>query len=488
LNIEKKTLFDLFFYPKTVAVIGVSSNENAFGSLYFKALISYGFKGKLYPVNPKGGSFFGITAYTDITDVPDSIDVAIVCVPAKGVSHVQESCLAKGIRAAVVLSGGFSEAGGEGKKYEQEIAAVAAKGIQVLGPNCFGVYCPGSGLTLLPGSNFPHEVGPIALVTQSGQFSEIFVQQTRGLGFRFSKVISFGNALDLNECDFLEYLATDPETKLITMYLEGVKQGRRFLETMRRVTRIKPVLLWKVGMTRTGTKAASSHTGSLAGSEIIWDAFFKQTGAIRIDTFDDLIDTVIATLNVYPYCGPNVAVISGSGGGAVTGADACERAGLEMPTFPAAVQQKISALLPSIGTGVSNPVDLSSPIMPASTIGPILEYVAALDQIDTILLGRMFFSVRGPTLVLGLPKSYEQGRETLRDIPLMIKEKYRKSVVVTLNDEVTDENMLEFEADRRNLRSYYLNHGIAAYPTFERGVKALANVVKYKERFREKKT
>jgi acyl-CoA synthetase (NDP forming) len=484
MNTENKALFELFFYPKSVAVVGVSSNETAFGTLYFKALVNFGFKGKLYPVNPKGGSFFGITAYASILDIPDKIDLAIICVPAKSVAQVLEICLQKGIRAASVLSGGFSESGAEGKKYEEEIAVVAAKGIRILGPNCFGIYCPQSGLTTLPGSAFPHENGPIALLTQSGQFSEVFVQQTRGLGFRFSKVISFGNARDLNECDFLEYLAEDPETKIIAAYIEGVKQGQRFLETMRKVTRIKPVLLWKVGMTKTGTQAASSHTGSLAGSEAVWNAFFEQSGAIRIDSIDDLMDGVIAALNVLPHCGGRVAVLSGSGGGAVTGADACEHAGLEMPIFPAEIQQKISALLPPIGTGVRNPVDCSSPVMPATTLGPIMEYIAGLKEIDTILMGRMFFSVRGPSLVLGYPKSFEQGREALRDLPLMIQEKYKKSVIVTLNEEVTDENMLEFEADRRSLRLYYLTHGIAAYSTFERGVKALASMVKYKEKFR----
>ncbi len=175
----------------------------------------------------------GFKVYPRLDDVADAIDLAVVCVPGRIVPGVLEECLAKGIRAAIVLSAGFSETGEEGKKLELELAKVRAKGIRVMGPNCFGVYCPRSGLTLLVGPNFPRESGPIGLVAQSGQFAEMIVLMARGLGLRFSKVISYGNAFDLNEADYLEYLAEDPDTKVIAVYVEGAKQGRRFLEVVR---------------------------------------------------------------------------------------------------------------------------------------------------------------------------------------------------------------------------------------------------------------
>ena len=481
LNDAKMALFDQFFYPRSVAVIGVSADENAFGTLYLRSLLKFGFKGKLYPVNPRGGSLFGLTVYPSVGDIPDSIDLAAISVPGRFVSDVLEACLKKRIQAAIVLSAGFSETGEEGKRLEEILAGTIANGIRIIGPNCHGIYCPRGGLTVLPGSSFPKESGPVGLVTQSGQFAEMIVLQSRGLGIRYSKVISFGNARDLNEADFFEYLAEDPDTKIITAYLEGVKQGRRFLEVVLRTLKVKPVLIWKAGLTQTGGRAASSHTGSLAGDEALWNTFFTQSGAVRIDSMDDLVDTTIAFHHLPQRCGRRVALVIGSGGGAVIGSDACERSGLEMPTLSSGVQKRISSLLPR--TNVRNPVDLSDPHPPAEVLVTTLEAVAASEQIDAIILGRMFLSVKGPGLVLGLPKSFEKGREGLKDIPLAIKEKYGKPIIMVLSEEVSDAEMIGFEADRRELRNYYLDHGVPVYPTLERAIKSLAHFVKYQERF-----
>ena len=483
MDAEQKEILDRFFYPSSLAVIGVSADENAFGTRYLSAILKFGFKGKLYPIHPRGGELLGIKVYPRLGDVPDAIDLAVVCLPGRMVPGVLEECLAKGIQAAIVVSAGFSETGEEGKKLELELAKVRAKGIRVMGPNCFGVYCPRSGLTLLVGPNFPRESGPIGLVAQSGQFAEMIVLMARGLGLRFSKVISYGNAFDLNEADYLEYLAEDPDTKVIAVYVEGAKQGRRFLEVVRRTSKVKPVIVWKGGVTSTGSRAASSHTGSLAGSAAMWDTFFAQSGAIRVDSLDDLIDTTIAFAHSSARCSRRVALLSGSGGTAVIGADACERAGLELPLFSPEVQKTISSLLPPIGTGVRNPVDLATPHPPARALTTILETIFGREPVDTIILGRMFLTVKGPTLVLGTPKSFEQGREEIRDIPLKVKDAFGKSIYVTLSEEVSDEDMVEFEADRRSLRHYYITHGIPVYPTLERAVKALAHVVRYQERF-----
>jgi acyl-CoA synthetase (NDP forming) len=483
MDAEQKEILDRFFYPRSLAVIGVSADENAFGTRYLSAILKFGFKGKLYPIHPRGGELLGIKVYPRLGDVPDAIDLAVVCLPGRMVSGVLEECLAKGIQAAIVVSAGFSETGEEGKKLELELAKVRAKGIRIMGPNCFGVYCPRSGLTLLVGPNFPRESGPIGLVAQSGQFAEMIVLMARGLGLRFSKVISYGNAFDLNEADYLEYLAEDPDTKVIAVYVEGAKQGRRFLEVVRRTSKVKPVIVWKGGLTSTGSRAAGSHTGSLAGSAAMWDTFFAQSGAIRADSLDDLIDATIAFAHSSARCSRRVALLSGSGGTAVIGADACERAGLELPSFSPEVQKTISSLLPPIGTGVRNPVDLATPHPPARALTTILETIFSREPVDTIILGRMFLTVKGPTLVLGTPKSFEQGREEIRDIPLKVKDAFGKSIYVTLSEEVSDEDMVEFEADRRSLRRYYITNGIPVYPTLERAVKALAHVVRYQEKF-----
>jgi acyl-CoA synthetase (NDP forming) len=479
--IEKdRTLFDHFFHPVSVAVIGVSADETAFGTMYLRAVMRFGFKGRIYPVNPSLESFSGLKVYPGVDDIPDRVDLAVISVPARVVSDVLEACLQKDIRAAIVLSSGFSETGDEGRRLEEDLGRVLARGIRAIGPNCHGVYSPRGGLTILPGSSFPKESGPVALVTQSGQFAEMIVLQSRGLGIRYSKVVSFGNARDLNEADFVQFLAEDPDTQIITAYLEGVKEGRRFLEVVRRTSKTKPVLIWKVGLTQTGRRAASSHTGSLAGDATVWNAFFRQSGAVRIESIDDLIDATIAFLHLPRPCGPRVALMIGSGGGAVIGSDACERSGLEMPILPQQVQQKLSAFLPR--TNVRNPVDLSNPHPPPDLLTSALEAVAASEEIDAVMLGRMFLSVKGPGLVLGMPKGFEEGREDLKNIPLKIKEKFGKPIIMVLGEEVTDSQMLEYEEDRRVLRDYYLSHGIPVFPTLERAVKALAHVVKYWEK------
>ena len=477
---NETAFFDHFFYPESVAVIGVSADETAFGTMYLRAVMRFGFKGRIYPVNPRLESFSGLKVYPSVGDIPGRVDLAVVSVPAHAVSDVLEGCLQKGIRAAILLSSGFSEIGEEGRRLEEDLGRVLAKGIRTIGPNCHGVYSPRGGLTILPGSSFPRESGPVALVTQSGQFAEMIVLQSRGLGIRYSKVVSFGNARDLNEADFVQVLGEDPDTRIITAYLEGVKEGRRFLEVVRRTSRAKPVLVWKVGLTQSGRRAASSHTGSLSGDATVWEAFFRQSGAVRIEGIDDLIDTTIAFLHLPRPCGPRVALIIGSGGGAVIGSDACERSGLEMPVLSPEVQQALSAFLPR--TNVRNPVDLSNPHPPDDVLASALEAVAGSEQIDAIILGRMFLSVKGPNLVLGMPKSFEEGRDDLRDIPLRVKEKFGKPIIMVLGEEVTDSGMMEYEADRRNLREYYLSHGIPVFPTLERAVKALTHVVKYQQK------
>ena len=267
--------------------------------------------------------------------------------------------------------------------------------------------------------------------------------------------------------------------------IEGVKQGRRFLDVVRRTLRQKPVLIWKAGLTDSGSRAAGSHTGSLAGSEAVWNTFFAQSGAIRIENMEELIDSMIAFQHLFPRCGRRVALLTGSGGSGVSGADVCERSGLELPAFSAIGQRKISSHLPPVIAGARNPIDFGNPIPPAEVLVPVLEAVAGEEQVDTILMGGIQLSVKGPGLAYGLSKALEKGRKGLRKIPVGIKEKYGKPLVIVLNEETSDAGSIgmEFEADRRHLRDYYLTRGIAVYPTLNRAAKALANVIQYKERF-----
>ena len=197
---------DAFFTPRSVAVVGVSANPQSFGTRQLRSLIGFGYKGLLYPVNPSGGEFFGLKAYPNLRDIPGNVDLAIICVPARAVASVVQDCLAKGTLAVEVLSAGFGELDEEGRSLELELTKLSLKGVRILGPNCFGVYCPAGGLSIVPGANFSKEGGSVGLIAQSGQFAEMIAMQAKGLGIRFSKSISYGNACDVGEADLLEYL------------------------------------------------------------------------------------------------------------------------------------------------------------------------------------------------------------------------------------------------------------------------------------------
>ena len=326
---------DYFFKPESMVIVGASDVEGTFGSRYLKALIDIGFKGRLYAVNHKGYQSFGLKIYRSVLDIPDPVDLACICVSAKYAPDTLRDCLKKGVKAAIILSAGFSEYDEEGKKLEKEIVEIAQQGIRVMGPNCFGTYCPAGGVTIVPGGHFPKDSGGVSLLTQSGQLAEGLTAPAFGEGIRYSKVASYGNACNTNEADLLEYLMDDPDTQLFSSYLEGVRDGRRFFNIARSYRGKKPIIIWKVGLTNIGASAASSHTGSMAGESIIWDTFFRQTGAIKVETREELIDTTIGFSCLPEGIGPGVAYISGGGAGTVVGADECERAGMHMPAFPA---------------------------------------------------------------------------------------------------------------------------------------------------------
>jgi acyl-CoA synthetase (NDP forming) len=314
--------FAPIFYPKSVALIGASSDLEKFGGRMLMALKDFGYKGQLYPVNPHEQEIFGLKAYRSIEEVPGPVEFAIIGVPAQAVPATLRQCLGRGVRAVEILTSGFSETGREeGRLLETELRKIASAGLRIIGPNCFGVYSPKGGLTLLPGPDFPRESGPVAFISQSGGFAARLGQLARAWGIRFSKMVSYGNACDINELDLLEYFARDPETKIIMAYIEGIAEGQRFLDVVSKLTPTKPVVIWKAGLSKSGGLAVGSHTASLGGEARVWDAFFRQSGAIRAESLDELIDIAIALLHIPPGTGSRMSLVSGGGG---LGAEACD--------------------------------------------------------------------------------------------------------------------------------------------------------------------
>jgi acyl-CoA synthetase (NDP forming) len=473
------------FYPRSVAVVGASTSEAKFGGRFLQALINFGYRGPIYPVNPKGSEILGLKMYPSVREIPGPVDLADVMVPAHLVPQVLEECLAKGIRAAQIFTSGFAETGDEqGRRLEEELKALAKRGIRIIGPNCFGVYCPESGHTLLPGGDFPQESGPVAFITQSGGHAVEFARLAWGMGIRFSKMVSYGNACDVNESDLLEYLAQDSKTRIIAMYLEGPRQGRRFLRLVGEVAREKPVLIWKAGLTSAGARAVYSHTASLAGEEAVWDALFHQTAALRVNNLEELADATVALLRLPPNTGRRVGVVGGGGGISVAVTDACDRAGLEVPPLNQDVQEKLRSILPPAGTAFRNPVDIGAPLVPPSIFEGVMEAVACADGIDTVIATQaMYYALTG---LLGPPSDQIPALiRALVEVAPRARERSGKPVVIVLPVGGDELDKLEAEKTRREIRDSYLEMGVPCFPTLERAVRAVAHAARYYEKVAE---
>jgi acyl-CoA synthetase (NDP forming) len=467
------------FHPQSLAVVGVSKDETKFGSRFLQALLDFGYKGNIYPVHPEATEIMGLKTYPSVREVPEPADLAAIMVPASHVPSVLEDCLARGVRGAEVFTSGFAETGDErGAALERELALIARRGIRIVGPNCFGIYCPAGGLTLLPGGDYPRESGPVAFISQSGGHAVGLAQEGRGRGIRFSKVISYGNGCDLNESDLLEYMAQDDETEIVAMYIEGPREGRRFVQLVKDLAPRKPVIIWKAGLTRAGGRAVHSHTASLAGEEGIWDALFKQTAAVPVRDLEELGDTVLAFLHLPASTGRRVGVVGGGGGISVAAADACDRVGLDVPPFDDGVQRKLWEILPVAGTSVRNPVDIGVPLVPPQAFERVLETVASVDYVDTIIATQAMFVVLKGTF--GPPPGGRQRfLDGLVETPAKVRDRFGKPIVIVLPVGVDEVEMIRVEEGRRKIRDRYLSMGIPPFPTLERAARAVANVATY---------
>ncbi len=468
------------FYPKSHAVIGASATVRKFGGRFLQTLLNFGYSGKVYPVNPQETEVLGLKTYARVGDIPEPVDFASIAVPARAVPGLIEECLAKGVKAVQVLSAGFRELGEEGEMLEREMISTAERGIRIVGPNCFGVYCPGGGMTILPGENLPRETGPVGFITQSGGYAVRVPRRAAGLGIRFSKAISYGNGCDINECDLVEYMYQDPETEIITAYLEGVRDGPRFFRLLKEVCRAKPVVIWKGGLTQGGARAAQSHTASLSGEEAVWNAVFQQTGAIRVDSLEELLDTVLAFIHLGPVTGRRVCSIGGGGGIGVAAADTWERAGLSVPLFPPELEKKLLALVPAVGSSARNPVDVGGPFPAPPMFRAVLETVCTDADVDILVVDEI-------EMAMVIPRGGQASRppDLLQEIvrvPLDIKERFGKPVVIVMPVEAISTATLESEGDRRKIRDFYFQNGIPVYLTKDRAAKALANLTAYYRR------
>jgi len=375
---------DFIFHPRSIAIVGSLRSEETPTAQYLQQLKSFGFQGKLYAVSLGTNNIPGFEFYNKVSEIPEAVDYVISCVPVSALLELVDDCARKGVKIIQLFTARLGETFEVHlQRLEKEIVQRAREaGVRVIGPNCMGIYYPKGRLTFR--FTFPSESGPVAFLSQSAGNTARLVNLGAGRGIRFSKIISYGNGADLNESDFLEYLTNDPETSIIALYVEGVKDGQRFLATLKRAAAAKPVIVMKGGFCGAGNRAAASHTASLASSRVAWDTALKQAGVIRVDTMEEMADTILAFMFLKVPQGRRIGAMVGGGGDSVVTADLCEAAGLEMPPLPQDVREELRKLAPEVFPIVGNPVDFSA-IGNQSVFARVCEMLANHPQIDLLL-------------------------------------------------------------------------------------------------------
>lgn len=373
------------FYPRSIAVVGASRSPGSIGARLFDNIMRTGFSGVVYPVNPHSDVVGSVRAYSSVSDIPDPVDLAIIVVPSGAVLDVVRDCAAKGVRGLVVISAGFSEVGGAGVELEEELVElVRSAGMRMIGPNCMGLLNtdPAVNLNATFAPVYPPR-GNVAMLSQSGALGIAILDYARRQDIGISQFVSIGNKPDVSGNDLILSWEEDPSTDVIVMYLESFGNPRKFGRIARRIGRKKPIVAVKSGRSAAGSRAASSHTGALASTDVAVDALSKQTGMIRVDTIEELFDVASLLANQPLPAGRRVAVITNAGGPGILAADALEGAGLELPVFSDSLQAALRTGLPAEAS-VSNPVDLIASAGP-SEYGHVAAILADSDEVDSII-------------------------------------------------------------------------------------------------------
>ncbi|OGO40162.1 MAG: hypothetical protein A2147_11095 [Chloroflexi bacterium RBG_16_57_8] len=447
------------FNPSTLAIIGASNDTRKAGGRFLKGLIDGGYKGKLCPVNPNASEVLGIKNYQSVLDLPEYIDLAILTVPVGAVRKVIAECAIERVKFAIVHAAGFSELGPEGKELEKEMLRLgAAGGTRILGPNCMGLNVPKARINTIVYGAAIHEPGRVAFIGQSGWVTENVVVLGNERGLRFSKIVSIGNQSDLTIEDIIEYLADDPDTGVIALYAEGLKRGKQFLKLVRETVKKKPVIVWKVGRSKTGARAASSHTGSLAGDSAVFDAVTEQTGLIPAHDLDELLDLMVGFSSpVYPE-GKRLAILCESGGGAVSSSDTAESNGLEVPLLSVEGQgqmvQTLTGIIPPFATP-RNPVD----IVWGPADNPARLFVAC---------GRIMLREMDAAVML----NYQRFDESLAAQMAALRDEMAKPIFIVPG----------YVTHNRPGMAVLTSKGVPAFETPARAVRVLAEVVRWVER------
>lgn len=380
------TALDCLFRPRSIAVVGASRKRGTLGAEIFHNLLVSGFTGPVFPVNPGASVVQSVRAYATVSEIPDPVELALLVVPRDRVLDAVDDCAKKGVKGVVVISAGFGETGSAGRALQDELLRrVRRAGMRLIGPNCLGLLNtePSVSMDATFAPTWPPH-GKVSLSSQSGALGVAILDHARDLGIGIAQFASIGNKADVSGNDLLEYWEDDPATRVVLMYMESFGNPSRFMQIAKRVSRKKPIIVVKSGRTEAGARAASSHTGALAGLDIAVDALLGQAGVVRTDTIEELFDIAILLANQPVPRGGRVAILTNAGGPGIMASDACESRGLELPRLSTQTESELQAFLPSEAS-VKNPVDMIASASAAS-YERALRFLLADDAIDSVIV------------------------------------------------------------------------------------------------------
>jgi len=460
----KDTDLDLLFRPRSVAIIGVSSDFSKGGGFIWWRIHEHGYLGKKYPVSRSSTELNGVPCYHSVSDIDGPVDVAIVAIPAAGVESVLVDCARKAIRFAVIHAAGFAELGDQGRALQEGALRIARNGgMRVVGPNCMGIFCPDVRLnTIVELDQEDLEPGGIAFCGQSGWATEDFIAGGSARGLRFSTVISNGNQADLDLFDYVSYFSRDPSTRVICAYTEGISRGKELLDLASKAGSTKPIIIWKSGFSQAGARAAVSHSGSIAGNREIWLGAARSSGIIGAEGFEELVDMAVAfSAPLYPK-GRKVGIIAEAGGGGISAADACENLGLDVKPFSSELRRQLKGFLKQYlppFSGTSNPLDLVwLPRDVAMTICmKCIELIAR--EVDAVI-----FMSYLPFVLSDFRPAYIEAMCQLRDalnLPIFVVPPYASRATAAMKE--------------------FTTAGLPAFSSFERAARAIAATSGYQQ-------
>ncbi len=447
MNITVNKAIKNLFYPKSIAVAGASGNTKNLGSRTLKLIKKFGFDGKIFAVNPRKEACQGAEGFNRVNEIKNKVDLCIIAVPAIYVQDVVSDCAEKGVPVAQILTGGFGEAGKQGRRLEIKILKKAGGKTRIVGPNCLGVYSSAGKLTFV--SSADHSIGKVSIASQSGGLSVDMIMHAKSRGLKLGKVISMGNCIDLGPIDFMNYFTDDPETEVIGLYIEGIRHGENFFTALKNVARQKPVIVLKGGRTSLGAKSVTSHTNSLAGEFAIWKTAVSQAGGVIVDNFDTFMATLTAFQKDVPRLkGKGIALIGNGGGATVLATDFIEERGLTLAQLNESTKAAVTQIKVTAGSTIGNPTDIPVNALNRSggeALGSVVNCIIKDPCIDGIIVhfnllplvnyeNRQNITSEICSAILFMKKEKKPIYIALRSVPEPVLEEIRQKILETIRE------------------------------------------------------